>query len=101
MSATQTPQAPKTDAVAHQRTPAEIEVDIVAARDRLVATVDQLQAAVKRATNPKRILVAQLSRVKGFYVDEYGGVRPERIVVTVGVVVGVIVVRKATKRIFR
>jgi len=37
--------------------------------------------------------------VKDFYVDEYGAVRIDHVAITVGVVVGVIVLRKTWRRI--
>ncbi len=78
----------------------EIEAEIAASRDHLVETVGQLQVAVKKTLDPRRILSVQVLRVRGFYVDEYGGVRPERVAGTVGVVVGIIVVRRVGKRVF-
>jgi len=90
----------ESEAPAKQRTIPEIEADIAASRERLVQTVSQLEVTVKRNLNPKRILAVQVKKVQSFYVDEYGGVRPERVVVTVGVVVGFVVVRKVTKRVF-
>jgi hypothetical protein len=78
----------------------EIEAEIAASRDHLVETVEQLQVAVKRTLDPKRIITVQVMKVRGFYVDEYGGVRPDRVAGTVGVVVGIIVVRRVGKRVF-
>lgn len=80
------------------RSVAEIEAEIAASRDNLVKTVGELQVAVRVAFDPRRLLQRQLDRIRGFYVDEYGGVRPERVVVTVGVVVSVVVVRRAATR---
>ena len=82
------------------RSPEEIEADIAAARERLIGTVGQLERAVKRATDPVNVAKSGVRWVASFYVDEYGGVRPERIAVTVGVVVSVVVVRRVAKRIF-
>jgi len=78
----------------------EIEAEIAASRDHLVETVGQLQVAVKRTIDPKRIIAVQVVKVRSFYVDEYGGIRPERVAGTVGVVVGIIVVRRVGKRVF-
>lgn len=79
----------------------EIEAEIAASRDHLVETVGQLQVAVKKTLDPKRIISVQVMKVRGFYIDEYGGVRPERVAGTVGVVVGVIVIRRVGKRVSR
>lgn len=81
---------------ARKRSIAEIEADLEASRESLVATVGQLEVAVKQA--PKKFLAKQLDKVRGIYVDEYGGLRPERVVITVGVVVAVVVVRRVAKR---
>ena len=85
---------------AKPRSIAEIAAEIEASRDHLVETVSQLQVAVKRTIDPKRIVAVQVDKVRGFYIDEYGGVRPERVVATVSVVVGFIVVRRVSKRVF-
>jgi hypothetical protein len=83
------------------RSIAEIEADIAATRESLVQNVGNLQVAVKQTVDPKRIVLVQVTRVRSIYIDEYGGVRPERVAVTVGVVVSIIVVRKLTRRMFR
>ena len=82
------------------RSVAEIEAEIEASREHLVDTIVQLQVSVKKTLDPKRIIAVQVAKVKSFYVDEYGGVRPERVAITVGVVVGVVVLRQVKRRIF-
>lgn len=82
------------------RSIAEIEADINASREALVKNVEQLERAVKQTFDPKRILTVQVTKVRSFYIDEYGGVKPERVVVTVGVVVSLVVLRRVTRRIF-
>jgi|GEM_PF-1186030 len=82
------------------RSVADIQADIESTRDNLVQTVSQLQVAVKEAVSPKRIISVQVTKVKNFYVDEYGGIRPERVAGTVGVVVSIVVVRRVGRRIF-
>ena len=79
------------------RSLADIEADMDATRARLSNTLDEL----KVATNPKNIADRQMRKVKDFYVDDYGAVRVDHVAVTVGVVVGLIVVRKVWKRITR
>lgn len=68
------------------RTPAQIEAQLEATRARLAGRIDDLQAYV----TPKAVLGRQLDRVRLFYVDEFGGVRPERVLATVGVVAAVV-----------
>lgn len=86
----------KADTKPPARSMAEIEAEMAATRERLAATVGQLQEALQ----PKNLLRLQVEKVKGFYVDEYGAVRPERVAGTVGVVVVSVVVVKVVKRIF-
>jgi hypothetical protein len=78
------------------RTAAEIQSEMDATRERLAETIAQLQDALQ----PKNIMNRQVEKVKSFYVDEYGAVRPEKVAATVGVVVAGVVVIKVTKRIF-
>ncbi len=85
-----------TDTKPPARTMAEIEAEMAATRERLATTVGQLQEALQ----PKNLLRLQVEKVKGYYVDEYGAVRPERVAGTVGVVVVSVVVIKVVKRIF-
>jgi hypothetical protein len=85
---------------AKPRSAAEIEAEIVASRQRLVESVGQLELAVKAKTNPRHIIKVQVQHVKGFYIDDYGGVRPERVVLTVGVIVSFVTLRKIKRRVF-
>lgn len=87
------------DAASQPRPPrsiAEIESDMDATRERLAETIGQLTEALQ----PKNIIHRQVETVKGFYVDEYGAVRPDRVAMTAGAVVGFVVVVKVTKKIF-
>ena len=83
-----------------QRSIAEIEADITSSREALVHNVAQLQVAVQQTFDPKRIIAVQVNKVRSFYIDEYGGVRPERVAVTVGVVVSLVVLRRVKRRVF-
>lgn len=82
------------------RTPAEIEADMNATRERLTATLTQLQDTVQETFAPRNIMHRQLEKVRGYYIDEYGAVRPERVAKTVGAVVAVVVVVKVTRKVF-
>ena len=95
------PMAAESSSPAKSRSADEIEAEIVAARSNLMQTVHQLEVAVKTTVNPKRLVAVQITKVRSFYVDEYGGLKPERVAVTVGVVVSVVVVRGVLKRAFR
>lgn len=66
---------------------------MAATRARLTGRIEQLEAYVK----PKAVLDRQLAKVRSFYIDTYGGVRPERVLATAGavaVVVGLCVLRR-------
>jgi ElaB/YqjD/DUF883 family membrane-anchored ribosome-binding protein len=79
------------------RTPEQIEADMVATRARLTGRIEQLEAYVK----PKAVAARQLAKAKAFYVDQYGGVRPERVLATAGavvVVVGLCMLRSRHRR---
>jgi len=76
------------------RSVAEITAEMDETRQRLAGTINDLQQAV----SPRNLAQRQLDRVKSYYVDEYGAVRPERVAKTVGIVVGSIVVIKVTRR---
>ena len=47
---------------------------------------------------PKNVLSRQVDRVKGVFVDEFGGIRPDRVAIAAGVVVGVVVLRSLIRR---
>lgn len=84
-------------AATDSRTTAQIEAQLEATRARLAGRIDDLQAYV----TPKAVLGRQLDRVRGFFVDEFGGVRPERVLATAGVVaafVGVALLRRRARR---
>lgn len=69
------------------RTPADIEAEMDATRQRLATTVEQL----KEAVTPSNIAKREVERVKAFYVSEDGAVRYDHVAITAGVVVGTVV----------
>ena len=75
----------------------EIEADIAKARESLAGKLDDLQDYV----NPKNVLSRQVDKVKGVFVDEYGGIKPDKVAIAVGVVVaivGISVLRRRRRR---
>lgn len=85
--------APNTPPPPDLRTPQQIEADLAATRARLTGRIEQLQAYVM----PKAVVGRQIDKVRAFYVDQYGGVRPERVLATAGaaaLVVGLFVLRR-------
>lgn len=64
------------------RTPADIEADITATRDRLVGTIAEIEDRVK----PANVAARGRRKVEAFYVGD-SGVRWERVAMTAGAVV--------------
>lgn len=77
-----------------ERTPAQIEAELIATRERLAGRIDELQEYVA----PRAVVGRGLAKVKRVYVDEYGGIRPERVVATVAVVAVLIGLRALRRR---
>jgi hypothetical protein len=76
-----------------QRSMSEIEAELDATRARLAGRIDDLQSYVA----PRNIADRQMAKVKGVFVDEYGGIKPDRVLIAVGVVaalVGVSLLRR-------
>ena len=84
------PAAPKAGAPsgppAPPRSMDEIEAELDATRQRLAGRIDELQEYVQ----PANIAQRQLDRLTAVFVDEYGGIRPDRVLVAAGVVVAIV-----------
>lgn len=78
-----------TETTPDPRTPAQIEADLVATRDRLAGRLNNLAAYV----TPKAIVQRQVDKAKSVYVDEFGGIRPTSVLVTAGVMIGFLALR--------
>jgi hypothetical protein len=72
----------------------DLQAEVAAAREELVASIADLKA---QAT-PKALAERGGRKVTGFFTDEFGGVRPERVAIVGAVVVGVIVLRLIARR---
>ncbi|MCX6421119.1 MAG: DUF3618 domain-containing protein [Actinobacteria bacterium] len=68
------------------RTPESLEDEIEQAREQLVATLAQIKAQTAPAALARRGGKA----LAGFFTDEHGGLRPQRIAIAVGVVAAVV-----------
>jgi hypothetical protein len=75
---------------ARPKTPAELEAEIAVTRDRLAATIAELRVQTAPANLAKR----GVNTVKGFFTDEFGGVRPDRVAIVAGAVIGLVVLRR-------
>lgn len=67
----------------------DLQAEIAAAREDLVATLTELKAQTAPAALARRGGRA----VTGWFTDEYGGVRPERVAIVGAVVVGIVALR--------
>jgi hypothetical protein len=76
------------------RTADEIEADLEATRARLAGRLDELQEYVA----PKNVVNRQVAKVKSVFVDEYGGVKPDRVLIAAGVVAVVVGLRILRRR---
>jgi hypothetical protein len=69
---------------------AQLEAEISDARANLASTIEQLKAE----TSPQALAHRGVNAVKGFFTDEYGGIRPERVAIAAGAVVTLVVLRR-------
>ena len=92
------PSAPATGAPSDRPTPPrsmdEIEAELDATRQRLAGRIDELEEYVQ----PKNVARRQLDKVRGVFVDEYGGIKPDRVLLAAGVVVALVGVSALLRR---
>lgn len=72
----------------------DLQAEVSAAREELVASIAEL----KSQTTPKALAARGGHKVTGFFTDEFGGIRPERVAIVGAVVVGLIALRLITRR---
>ena len=65
------------------RTVAEIEGELDAVRARLAGRINDLETYI----SPKNLVARQVESAKRIFVDEYGGIKPDRVLMVVGAVV--------------
>lgn len=94
MSNVAAPVAAKDDAAPHQASIVDLQTEVIAAREELIATLTELQSAVQPAALAQRGLAA----VAGWFTDEHGGVRPERVAIAGAAVAGFIAIRFLARR---
>jgi hypothetical protein len=78
-------------------TAAQLEAEIASARSDLASTIEQLRSE----TTPQALAHRGINKVKGFFTDEYGGIRPDRVAIVAGAVVGLVVLRGISRRRLR
>lgn len=69
---------------------AALQAEIESAREDLVTSLAEL----KEQVSPAALVRRGRARVTGFFVDEYGGIRPERVAMAAGAVVVLVVLRR-------
>ncbi len=79
------------------RSTAQIEADMDATRARLENTLTEIQQQL----SPRNILDREVAKVRGFFVDEYGAVRPDHVAMVGGAVVGSVVLIWGVRRLTR
>lgn len=67
----------------------DLQTQVVAAREELVASLSLLKAE----TSPAALGQRGLAAAKGWFTDEYGGIRPKRVAIVGAVVVGFIALK--------
>ena len=73
---------------------ADLQAEVAAAREELASSLAEL----KSRTQPKALVARGGRSVLGFFTDEFGGVRPERVAIAGAVVVGVIALNVLLRR---
>lgn len=72
----------------------ELQAQIASAREDLVASI----ATLKAETTPGAMARRGGRAVRGWFTDEFGGVRPERVAIAGAVVLGLITLRMIRRR---
>jgi hypothetical protein len=79
---------------AGEPTVSDLQAEVVAAREDLVASI----AALKAETQPKALLERGGRNIAGIFTDEFGGIRPERVAIAGAVVAGIVVIALLRRR---
>jgi hypothetical protein len=72
----------------------DLQAQVAAAREEFIGSVAGLKSQVEPAAIAKRLGRS----VTGWFTDQYGGVRPERVAIAGAVVVGVIALKALGSR---
>jgi hypothetical protein len=72
----------------------DLQAEVAAAREELVASISTLKAQ----TAPKALVRRGGRSVTGWFTDEFGGLRPERVAIAGAVVVGFIALTVIRRR---
>ncbi len=77
-----------------QPSPADLHAEVSAAREEFAANL----AILRQQTSVPALAQRGARAALGWFTDEYGGIRPERVAIAAGVVVGVIAIRAIGRR---
>ncbi|HEV8024404.1 MAG TPA: hypothetical protein VGP37_05930 [Candidatus Nanopelagicales bacterium] len=72
----------------------DLQTSVVAAREELVSSL----VALKAETAPKALAQRGLGAAKGWFTDEYGGIRPERVAIAGAIVIGYVALKALGRR---
>lgn len=75
-------------------TPADLQAEVAAAREDLVASIDEL----RRQLSPGALAARGGRALGGWFMSESGGVRPERVAVAGAVLLGVVAITALARR---
>ncbi|MSO27431.1 MAG: DUF3618 domain-containing protein [Candidatus Nanopelagicales bacterium] len=73
---------------------ADLQAEITAAREELVATISTLKGEM----TPGAIARRGGRAITGWFTDEFGGIRPERVAIVGAVVAGIVVLKIIRRR---
>lgn len=76
-------------------TTVQLQADVAAARADLDRAIGDLRAG----TSPQAMGQRAVAAVKGVFTDEHGGIRPDRVAIAAGAVVGLLALRALLRRI--
>ncbi len=72
----------------------DLQTHVAAAREELVASL----VSLKSETTPAALAQRGLGAAKGWFTDEYGGIRPDRVAIVGAVVVGYVAIKLIGRR---
>jgi len=75
-------------------TTADLQAEIAAARQELVSTISTLKGEM----TPGAMVRRGGRAITGWFTDEFGGIRPERVAVVGAVVAGIVILKIARSR---
>lgn len=72
----------------------DLQTQVVAAREELVASLSMLRSE----TSPAALGQRGLGAIKGWFTDEFGGIRPDRVAIAGALVAGYLAIKVLRRR---